>query len=134
MVWMTIRLELARTPEFPQGSASRAYRLTVPVGSDGLIDATECRRTPAMATVRRFWANEPDRAGYLIPTRRGWAFSYRRGEEDDEHLYHFGDHQLVEGNYLSITEPDGTTLPFRVVDVTPVETIDQPESLPQTRS
>ena len=38
MNWRSIRLELARTKEFPEGSASRAYLLRLPLDEKGLID------------------------------------------------------------------------------------------------
>src|SRR3546814_9571358 len=63
MSWTTIRLELARTPAFPNGSAARSYVLRLPLGSGGLIDEREYRIHPELATARRFWPNEPDRHG-----------------------------------------------------------------------
>src|SRR5580765_7738714 len=58
MNWKSIRLELARTPEFPEGSASRAFLLHLPLDQDGLIDEEVLRDAPARATVHRFWPNE----------------------------------------------------------------------------
>ena len=108
--WSLIRLELARTPEFPEGSASRAYMLRVPLESSGLIDDAAMAKRPAMATVRRFWPNEADQTGYLIRSGRDWAYSYAIGEEDDEKLYHLELIPLRMGNYVTITEPDGVRL------------------------
>ena len=113
--WNIVRLELARTSEFPEGSASRAYMLRVPLDAAGLIDDAELGRHPNMATVRRFWPSEPDETGYLIRSGRGWSFSYAIGEEDDEKLYHLETHPLLVGEYVTLTEPDGTRVPFRVV-------------------
>lgn len=117
MTWKSIRLELARTSEFPQGSASRAYLLRLPLADDGLIDESTLRKTPAMATVRRFWPSEPDMAGYVIRTPRGWAFSYELGDADDEAVFHLETHKIELGEYLTLTEPDGRRLPFRVASV-----------------
>ena len=113
--WNLIRLELARTPEFPAGSASRAYMLRVPLDAEGRIDETALARKPAMATVRRFWPNEPDQSGSLVRKGRGWAFSYAVGEDDDEDLYHLEAHPLRIGEYVTLTEQDGRQFPFRVV-------------------
>lgn len=113
--WNLVRLELARTPEFPEGSASRAYMLRVPLDANGLIDETALAKRPAMATVRRFWPNEADKTGYLVRNAKAWMFSYALGEEDDENLYHLDDHPLRVGNYVTITEADGGRYPFRVV-------------------
>ena len=49
MSWKTIRLELARTPEFTNGSPIRAYLLRLPLDPDGLIETTEFGPTPALA-------------------------------------------------------------------------------------
>ena len=117
MDWKHIRLELGRTKEFPEGSASRAYLLRLPVGDDGLIDKAALKAAPARATVRRFWPNERDMSGYVIRTPAGWAFSYRVGEEDDEVVFHLESHLIREGEYVTLTEPDGRRLPFRIVSV-----------------
>lgn len=119
MNWKTIRLELARTKEFPEGSASRAYLLRLPLDEDGIIDEASRSRRPAWATVRRFWPNERDLAGYVIRTPKGWAFSYRKGDEDDEILFHLETHPIREGEYVTLTEPDGRRLPFRVTTILP---------------
>lgn len=117
MNWTSIRLELARTADFPEGSASRAYLLRLPLDEEGLIDARALHRSPARATVHRFWPNEPDMSGYVIDTPRGWAFSYEIGEEDDEAVFHLESHPLQIGEYITLTEPDGRRLPFRVADL-----------------
>ena len=112
--WSLVRLELGRTPEFPQGSASRAYLLRLPLKPDALIDATALAQNPAMATVRRFWPNQPDEKGYVIRKGKGWAFSYALGDEDDEDLYHLESHPPRLGDYVTIIERDGERYPFRV--------------------
>ena len=117
MTWKNIRLELARTKEFPEGSASRTYLLRLPIDDDGLIDEEERRAFPARATVRRFWPNEADMSGYVIRTPRGWAFSYKLGEDDDEAIFHLESHRMRVGEYITLTEPDGRQYPFRVVRV-----------------
>lgn len=117
MNWKSIRLELARTKEFPEGSAGRCYLLRLPVRDDGLIDEEALGDRPAQATVRRFWPNEADLSGYVIRTPKGWAFSYRPGEDDDESVFHLESHPLRIGEYVTLTEPDGQQLPFRVASL-----------------
>jgi len=117
--WSLVRLELGRTPEFPDGSASRAYVLRLPLDADGLIDDAAIAQRPAMATVRRFWPNEPDQQGYLIRKGKGWAFSYALGEEDDEEVFHLESHPFRAGEYVTLTEPDGSRRPFRIVRSSP---------------
>lgn len=116
MSWTTIRLELARTPDFPAGSPSRAYLLRLPLGRDGLIDEAELDRTPGRATVRRYWPSQPDMTGCVIRTPAGWAFSYEPGE-DDESVFHLETHQLRLGEHITLTEPDGRRLPFRIASM-----------------
>lgn len=114
MNWKSIRLELARTKEFPEGSASRAYLLRLPLDEQGLIDECALKQSPALATVHRYWPNERDLSGYVIRTPKGWAISYEVGEDDDETVFHLETHPIRVGEYITLTEPDGRQLPFRV--------------------
>jgi len=117
--WSIVRLELGRTPEFPDGSASRAYLLRLPLNDNGLIDGVALAQNPALGTVRRFWPNEADERGYIVRKGKGWAFSYAMGEDDDEDVFHLESHPLRVGNYVTVTEHDGERYPFRVVSTQP---------------
>jgi hypothetical protein len=132
MNWKSIRLELGRTSGFPEGSASRVYLLRLPLKKDGLIDEAALAGAPARATVRRFWPNEPDLAGYVVRTPKGWAFSYEPGEDDDETVFHLETHPIRLGEYLTLTEPDGGRLPFRVASVKGIMSV-APMPLPRRR-
>ena len=113
-----IRLELARTHDFPDGSGTRGYEFRLPLTADGHIDAEVWRSEKKNCSVRRFWDGEDDRNGEVHHTRhRTWAFSYVPGEEDDEHFFHLETHLFKPGEYVSIREPNGETLPFRVAAV-----------------
>lgn len=113
-----IRLELARTPQFPRGSAACGYEFSAPLDSAGRIDSAQWRRVKARCKVRRFWANQGDEIGELLHHRSGrWVFSYRPGDEDDEPLFRLDRHVFQVGEYVSITEHDGITRPFRVTEV-----------------
>ena len=114
--WIAARLELARTPEFPEGSPARAYILHVPVDSEGLIDEQQLLAHPGRTLVRRFWPNEPDLVGMIVRAGEGWACSYRDGPDDDERLFHLSDHPIVAGNYLTIEETGGQSWPFRIAE------------------
>jgi hypothetical protein len=114
----TVRIELARTREFPEGSPTHGYEFTVPLTADGHLDPAGWRAERAHCTVRRFWKGEADQIGRLIHTRHGtWAFSYAPGEDDDTPFFHLEGHVLKAGEYVSIREHDGETLPFRVAFV-----------------
>ena len=119
VTWCLVKLELARTDEFPAGSPSRTYLIRIPLDDDALINEAARKAEPQRATIRRFWPNEPDQSGYILKTKNGWVFSYAVGEEDDENLFHLENHPIRAGEYLTLTEPDGDRLPFRVVSVTP---------------
>lgn len=74
MPFKTIRLELARTPEFPQGSARHGYEFALPLDEEGHVDAEAWRADKARCTVRRFWGEEEPEEGYLVHTRhKQWA-------------------------------------------------------------
>lgn len=114
-----IRLELARTPEFPEGSAQHGYELVAPLDAKGHLDAAAWRASKGACTVRRFWRGEADEHGTLVHTRGGWAFSYAPGEDDDEPVFRLDRHLFVPGEYVTVTEHDGNARPFRVAEVGP---------------
>ena len=118
-----IRLELARTKEEPTGNANCGYEFIAPLDPSGHFDEGAWRKHRDACTVRRFWRGTSDEHGTLIHTRgRQWVFSYAPGEEDDEPLFKFDRHTFQLGDYVSITEHDGVTRPFRVVQITPIAT------------
>lgn len=115
-----IRLELARTPEFPQGSANHGYEFIAPLDARGHLDSGGWTKAKAACTVRRFTASEPDEHGVLIHRKDGaWAFSYEPGDDDDEPIFRFDKHLFNVGEYVTVTEHDGVARPFRVVAVAP---------------
>lgn len=118
MALKKIRLELARNSAFPNGSAARGYELTAPLAPDGHLDAAEWRTFKSQCRVRRFWEGEPDQEGMLVHRGSGWAFDYDRArKDDDEPVFKLDRHRVVEGDYLSVTEQDGTMQTFRVARV-----------------
>ncbi len=113
-----IRLELARTKEFPEGNRNCGYEFVAPLDGSGHIDAEAWARQKKACTVRRFWEGENDELGQLIHLKgERWVFSYRPGEDDDEPIFKFDRHVFSQGEYVSITEHDGVTRPFRIVAV-----------------
>ena len=119
MTLRTIRLELARCHEFPNGSATHGYEFTAPLDVHGDFDPVEWRKSAGKCVVRRFWGSDPDEKGLLIRARgRNWAFSYVPDEtEDDEPIFRFDRHTFRAGEYVSITEYDGVQRTFRVTSV-----------------
>jgi hypothetical protein len=115
-----VRIELARSPEFPQGSSRHGYEFVLPLNEDGSFDEEAWRKAPELCTVHRFWGGADDSTGQLVRKRRGgWAFSYEPGDEDDEAIHRFADHQFREGEYISVREHDGETHTFRITLIRP---------------
>jgi hypothetical protein len=120
MTWKTIRLELARSEAFPEGSPSRGYQLHLPLRPDGIIDQAAFAAARQRAIAFRFWPDERDLNGHVLRTAKGWAISYAPGEDDEQGVFHLETHPLKPGNYLTITGSDGATWPFRVASVEPL--------------
>lgn len=115
-----IRLELARTKEAPEGNPRHGYELVAPLNGNDHLDARAWPLVKQLCSVRRFVPDDADEHGVLIRSRGDhWAFSYEPGEDDDEPIYRLGDHRFAVGEYVSITEHDGVTRPFKVVSVDP---------------
>lgn len=117
MTWKSVRLELAKTREFPNGSASRAYLLRLPLTDDGRIDEAALDALPDQATVRRLWPSEADVSGHLVRNGRGWAFLARQGHEA---VFAFDPPPLKVGETIELVER-GRTLPFRVAKLAELE-------------
>src|SRR6187551_1846804 len=112
MNWNTIRLELARTENFPTGSVSRGYLIRVPLNADGSIDEDAVKRSPRQATVRRFWSTEPDESGRVarIDGRWGLRCNCNRDRLLSTDCFNIGDE-------VNIVEPGGVPVPFRVANI-----------------
>lgn len=111
MSWKTIRLELARAPRFPRGSASRAYLLHLPVDESGAVEEEMFARAPALATARRHWPSERDRVGYVRRHHGRWVVSFPDGPS----TFQLPDQLLRAGAEVNITESDGETFAYRVM-------------------
>lgn len=120
-----IRLNIARSKEFPEGSARHGYELVAPLDAKGHIDARLWEKYRDQCRVRRFWGEEGDRIGRLVHKPGGseharWVFDYDRARaDDDEAGYRFGSHAFVPGEYVTLQDQDEAHT-FRVVSVEPV--------------
>ncbi len=123
MTFHTIRLELARDRDNPEGNAARGYRFAAPLDAAGRLDVDAWRRDPSRATVTRFWDGELTELGHLVRRDDGeWVFDYDPDDEDDDELgYRLGTHRFAVGEYVSIREHDGVTRTFRIVDTKPAD-------------
>lgn len=114
-----IRLELARTPEFPDGSSRHGYEFVAPLTKDARIDPSSWNEKKDRCKVIRFWGGEKRELGILRHIGKSWRFDYDASDDaDDEVLFKLDHHVLVPGAYVSVTEHDGVQRPFRVVSVT----------------
>jgi len=118
-----IRLNLARSKEFPSGSSRHGYEFVAPLDATGHIDPELWRRHRDLCRVRRFWQGEADEHGRLLHVSGGkeharWVFDYAdTSEHDDEAGYRFGAHAFAPGEYVSIRDEDGEMHTFQVVSV-----------------
>ena len=120
MSLVKIRLSLARTQEFPEGSMSHGYEFIAPLSKDDHIDAEAWKKLKDKCKVVRFWGDEPEEEGVLRHVGNGWRFDYdEQDDSDDEPFFKLDKHALTPGAYVSITEHDGVQRPFRVLSVTP---------------
>jgi hypothetical protein len=118
----TIRLNLARTPEFPDGSDRHFYRFTAPLDADGHLDPEGWKKHRDMCRVVRSWGGEEEDIGHLVHRPGGsWGFHYDiGGDEGDEGGFKLSSHRFVPGEYVSIRDDEGDLHTFRVVTVTDV--------------
>jgi hypothetical protein len=111
-----VRLELARSRGFPEGSTRHGYELVLPLDENGRFDATRWEMAPEIYTVHRFWKGEGDSVGELVRPKSGtWAFSYEPGRGDDEVILRLEEHVFRVGEYLSIQTAADETRTLRVV-------------------
>jgi hypothetical protein len=73
-----IRLELARSKEFPNGSPNHGYEFIAPLDSDAHIDAVLWQKYRENCRVSRFWG-DGEEIGYLVhkpggPEHARWVF------------------------------------------------------------
>jgi hypothetical protein len=118
-----IRLNLARSKEFPAGSPDRGYEFVAPLDRSGYIDAKLWQQYRERCRVRRFWNGEAEQIGRLVHKPGGkeharWIFDYDvNRSDDDEAGYRFGIHAFALGEYVSISDENNEVHPFRVESV-----------------
>lgn len=114
MNWKSIRLELGSTEDFPAGSVSRAYLIRLPLDDYDVVDSLALAQSASNATVRRHWSTEADQRGIVVPSGSDWAIPCDGGFE---RLLHLDGTPMRLGQQVSVVEPDGTVLPFKVASV-----------------
>ena len=120
-----IRLNLARSKEFPSGSPRHGYEFVAPLNESGHIDPQLWHQYRDHCRVRRFWQGEHDQVGHLVHKPGGaeharWVFDYDFGRaDDDETGYRFGSHTFAQGEYVSLRDDVGELHTFQVTSVEP---------------
>jgi len=112
----TVRLEMARSHEFPEGSDKHGYEFHVPLTDAGKLDRDAIAKHRDQATFWRFWGGDDER-GRVRHGHRGWLLAFARGTGEDEVIFKGDQHRFAPGEYVSIEERDGQTRTFRVVSV-----------------
>lgn len=102
----------------------RAYIVHLPLLDCGQVDRAVLCREQSKAIVRRFWPGEPDLVGFVVPAHNGWAFSYRDRPSDDEYPFNLP----PQGEHLTLREPDGRELPYRIAEIVPLVSADSSEA------
>ncbi len=121
MTLKRIRLELARTPEFPEGHPGCGYEFTAPLDGKGKLDTKGWAQDKERCGVRRFWQSACDEHGALVHHRGSqWAFAWPGGADSEEPIFRLDKHAFAVGEYISVTEHDGVSRPFRIVSVEPL--------------
>jgi hypothetical protein len=118
----TIRLQLAREPQHPQGSRKTGYELIAPLDSANRLSAELWRKHRDHCRVRRFHEGEEDRLGRLARHPGGsWYFDYDSARQsDNEAGYRLGNERFTPGEYVSIADDHGRMHTYQVVSVQPV--------------
>lgn len=118
----TIRLELARSKEEPNGSSACGYEFVAPLDAQHHIDVAAWKDLRGRCTARRFWHGEEEQNGFLVHKAGGndgatWMFDYDdSSSDDDESGYRFGIHPFVAGEYVTLRS-QGKPHTFRIVSV-----------------
>lgn len=119
-----VTLHAARSKEFPEGSIRHGYDFVAPLTDEGRIDLEAWKEHRGECFAHRFWAGEPTMRGLLVRRAGGhggstWTFEWKSAAnvEDEEEGYRFADHLFRVGEYVSVREPDGRLLTFRVDSV-----------------
>jgi len=124
MAWQRIRIELARSHDFPQGSTRHGYEMVLPLTADGAIDQKAASGALQLCTIHRFWEGDGDVTGQLMHAHGRWSMRFDDGRE--EPLHRFPEHRFRVGEYVSVRASRGGEHAFRVVDVRPEPGLTQP--------
>lgn len=104
-----VRLELAREPGHPEGSARDGYILVLPLDAQSRIDVEAWKEHRNLCRIVRFREDQEDEIGGLQRKQGGgWALHYYSpSNAAEEKILHLENDQFVIGGYVAIREDDG---------------------------
>ncbi len=91
--------------------------LCLPLCEDGAIDEEAFKANQAKAICRRFWPNEPDRTGFVVRARNGWALSFHPAASDGDATIAIELVRLLPGDHVTVGRSGHGRGRFRVVDL-----------------
>lgn len=112
-----IYLTLARNPDEDILDAERDqhYVITAPLNADGHVDEVLWKTYKDKCEARHIQNGRADRIGKLTHFKGAWRLHYPgEAPSDDEVLFDLGSHCFLPGEYVTVNEPDGDTLTYRV--------------------
>lgn len=123
MTLKRIRLELARDPDFPEGSRERGYEFAAPLDESGRLLPSEWRHSRARCRVTRFRPGDEEDYGHLVLRAGVWGFERcdKRVDGDAESKFKLGTRRFVPGEYIAFLEPNGVRRTFRIARVADIE-------------
>jgi hypothetical protein len=115
-------MRLARNPgtEFAEGDDHRGYTLTAPLTPERGLDVEAWRKVKDKSVVRRFGPDEDAVEGRLGRRGETWFFDFEEEADDVEPVYRLGDHTFGVGDYVTVGDPRGRPLTYKVTEVVPV--------------
>lgn len=105
---MTVRLNLAREPEHPDGSSDNGYAFTAPLDPGGRLDAGLWTRRRDERRVTRFSPDGPSAFGLLAHRRGGaggatWGFEFDTPAEEVDPGFGLDLHRFRSGDYVTVS-------------------------------
>jgi hypothetical protein len=115
-------LRLARNPgtAYAEGDDHRGYALVLPLTPEGAIDEAAFRADEKAAVVRRFAPDEDPEEGRLARRADVWTLDYGEDGGAPEFVHRLGEHRFVVGEYVSVTNPEGEVLTYKVTEADPL--------------
>jgi hypothetical protein len=114
-----VRLDLAREPGHPAGSARDRYTLVLPLGEDGRIVGDTAKAHPELCRVSHADESGELRHGRMRLDEDGaWTLEFDEPGEAPEVGFRFGQEQFQPGEYVSILRDDEEHT-YRVVSLIP---------------